>query len=110
MPFQYERLKWHLPKEYNRRVKLSDIDKETIKQLYQQGKESINGLARLYSVNKRLIQFILFPERQTRNKELRAIRGGSKRYYNREKNRLAEKDTRNYKQKIYLKLKGETNG
>ena len=34
MPFQYERLKWHLPKEYNRRVKLSDIDKETIKQLY----------------------------------------------------------------------------
>lgn len=107
MPFQYERLKWHLPKEYNRRVKLSDVDKETIKQLYKQGKESINGLARLYNVSKRLIQFILFPERQQRNKELRAIRGGSKRYYNRENNRLAEKDTRNYKQKIYLKLKGE---
>lgn len=97
MPFQYERLKWHLPKEYNRRAKLTDKDKENIKEIYLQGTESINGLARLYNVNKRLIQFFLFPEREKKNKELRAIRGGSKRYYNREKNRLAEKDTRNYK-------------
>ena len=106
MPFKYEREKWHLPKEYNRRIKLLDTDKETIRELHKQGKESINGLARLYNVNKRLIQFILFPEREARNKELRAIRGGSKRYYDRERNRLAEKDTRNYKQTIYLKLKG----
>ena len=107
MPFQYERLRWHLPKEYNRRIKLTDRDKETIKKIHSQGTESINGLARLYGVSKRLIQFVLFPERYEKNKELRAIRGGSKRYYNREKNRLAEKNTRNYKQKIYLKLKGQ---
>ena len=66
---------------------------------------SIHAIARLYGVSKRLIQFVIFPDRAEKNKELRAVRGGSKRYYDRERNRLAQKDTRNYKQKIYLHTK-----
>lgn len=62
----------------DRRIKLSDIDKQNIIKLYETGLYSITGLSKTYNVNKRVIQFLLFPERLQRNKELREIRGGSK--------------------------------
>lgn len=37
-------------------------------------------------------------KRYAKAKELRKQRGGSKIYYDREKNRVAQRDTRNYKQ------------
>lgn len=81
MPYRFEREHWHIPKQYDRRTKLTDGQRQEIQQLYTNGTISIGGLARAYNVNKRLIQFILFPERHERNKQLRAERGGSKRYY-----------------------------
>lgn len=84
MPFKYIVEHWHLPKEYNRRVKLLPKDKEKIKQLHATG-TSINGIARAFNVSKRSIQFILFPDRAEKAKELRKQRGGSKIYYDREK-------------------------
>ena len=54
--------------------------KEMIHILYAEG-HSINGLARRFNVNKRLIQFELFPERKIKNLEDREKRGGSKKYY-----------------------------
>lgn len=106
MPFKYIAEHWHLPKEYNRRVKLLPKDKEKIKQLYADG-TSINGIARAFSVSKRLIQFVLFPDRAEKSKQLRKIRGGSKIYYDRERNRMAQLDTRKYKQKIYKQIGGK---
>lgn len=108
MPYKYVIERWHLPKEYNRRRKLSDADREQIRKAYKNGC-SINGLARTFGVSKRLIQFMLFPEREEHCKKLRALRGGSAHYYDRERNNRFQRDTRNYKQKIYLKLKGKTN-
>ena len=108
MPFKYIVEHWHLPKKYYRRVKLLPKDKEKIKQLHAAG-TSINGIARAFNVSKRLIQFILFPDRAEKAKELRRQRGGSKIYYDREKNRIAQLDTRNYKQKIYKQIKGTKN-
>lgn len=105
MPYQYITNHWHLPKELNRRVKLLDSDKAQIKKIYKSGLCSIGEIARKYGVSKRAIQFVLFPDRAERNKQLRAERGGSKRYYDKERNRIAQKDTRNYKQQIYLKIK-----
>jgi hypothetical protein len=67
-----------------------------IKYYYEKG-TSINKLAKDFKVNKRLIQFILFPERLKKNKELRADRGGSKIYYDREEHNQAINNLRHYK-------------
>lgn len=72
--------------ENDRRIRFTDEKKSKCKELYEKG-VSINEIARVLSVNKRTIQFFLFPERLERNKELRKIRGGSKIYYDREYNR-----------------------
>lgn len=58
---------------------------------------SITKIAKDFKVNKRTIQFILFPERLKKNKELRADRGGSQIYYDREKHNEAIKSLRHYK-------------
>lgn len=54
----------------------------------------------MFKVNKRLIQFILFPERAKKNRELRKERGGSVIYYVKEKHTQAIREHRNYKQKL----------
>ena len=66
--------------ELKRSRKLSDSDKLMIKTLHETG-TSIHSLSRLFEVNRRLIQFILFPDRHQRCIELRQARGGSKIYY-----------------------------
>ncbi len=55
----------------------------------------------MFKVNKRLIQFILFPERQKRNLELREQRGGSKIYYNKDRHTLAMSEHRKYKKELF---------
>jgi hypothetical protein len=74
-------------------------DKEQIKVLYKEG-ATINGLAREYKVSKRLIQFVLFPERKAKNLEDRKARGGSKQYYNKDKHNEAMKIHRRYKYQL----------
>jgi len=81
-----------------RNVKLLPCQKEMIKYWYNEG-NSINGIAKMFKVNKRTIQFILFPERRKRNLELRKERGGSKQYYDKDKHKEAMKDHRRYKYK-----------
>ena len=61
----------------------------------------IKQLARMFKVNKRSIQFICYPERAERNRQLREKRGGSKKYYNREKHTEAIKSLRDYKKQIF---------
>lgn len=53
-----------LPRNKDRRVKLSDENRARIQQLHSQG-IAIREIARLYpQVSRRLIQFVIFPERQ----------------------------------------------
>lgn len=87
--------------KYDRRIKLTEEDKDRIRSL--KGTMSINAIAREYQVDKRTIQFILFPERLQRNIQLRQERGGSKLYYDKYKHREAIKEHRQYKQDLYLK-------
>lgn len=99
-------------KEFDKRRKLSDEDKENIKSDYETGFFSIRSLARKYEVNKRTIQFILFPERLEECKKRRAERGGSKIYYEKEKHQKSMEQHRAYKKdlvlegKLQLKKKG----
>lgn len=80
---------------YDRRKKLSDEDKKLIRTLYDQG-WAIRALGRKFEVDRRLIQFILFPERLERNKQLRRERLllDPQRYYDRETHSAAVKDIR----------------
>lgn len=98
MPYKTEKLAIADP-FLSRRVKLLPCQREMIHFWYARGL-SINKLAKLFNVNKRLIQFELFPERKKKNIELRRDRGGSAIYYNREENNEAQREHREYKQKI----------
>jgi IS30 family transposase len=79
MPFKTEKTKLDSP-FFDRRVKLLPCMREMIHVLHEEGR-SITSLARQFNVNKRLIQFELFPERKEKNYQNRLERGGSKIYY-----------------------------
>lgn len=101
MPYKSEKIKISST-EYDRRRKLSDKDKEEIKELVGM---SIRGIARMYGVDKRLIQFILYPERHAKNIADRRARGGSMQYYDKEKNTESLRKYRHYKQQLFLEGK-----
>lgn len=86
-------------KPLKRSAKLLDCQRERVKAMHIEG-VSINSISKIFKVNKRLIQFILFPERQKRNLELRQERGGSSIYYNKEKHTIAIREHRNYKKEL----------
>lgn len=91
----------------DKRVKLLDCQKEQVKRLHGAGLVSINGLARMFKVNKRLIQFILFPDRQKKNLADRKARGGSAQYYVTEEHNVAMKKHRTYKYQILKPIANE---
>ena len=84
--------------KFDRRIKLTDQQREEI----MKSNLSQRKLAEMYGVSRRLIQFIKHPERYERNKKLRELRGGSKIYYDKDKNREAIKEHRRYKQNLYM--------
>lgn len=99
MPYKSEKIKIAGGK-YDRRIKLKEQDKEDIRNIKNM---SIRAIARLYGVDKRLIQFILFPERYEKNKKLRKERGGSKIYYDKTKQKEYIKKHRRHKQNLFVR-------
>lgn len=87
--------------KYDRRVKLTKADKEEIDEAYKQGLFSQRELAALFDVSRRTIQFIIAPEKLEENKQRRKERGGSKQYYDKYSNTVAQREHRKYK-KILL--------
>ncbi|MGX1266654.1 hypothetical protein RKD55_004598 [Rossellomorea marisflavi] len=91
-------------KKLDRRVKLQAEDKIAIRKQYFNVHESerptMTALAAKYNVDRRLIQFILFPEREERHKEQASIRQKEGRYYNKNKGRKNMQDYRNYKRSL----------
>lgn len=87
--------------KYDRRRKLTDDDKADIIKL--SAELSIHQLAKNFGVSRRLVQFILYPERHEENLIRRKARGGSKMYYEKEANRLAVARLRHYKHNLYKK-------
>jgi len=103
MPYWFEICKIKLPKEKDRRRKLTDEEKEEIKELYRKG-WSIRKIAKKFQdkCSRRLVQFILFPERYKHSR----INWHWRNYYNKEKHAKIMKEYRRYKAKI---LKNEKN-
>lgn len=90
-------------KQNDRRIKLSEEDKKTIRYQYENENISIHQLSKNWNVCKRTIQFILFPERLKHSIELRHQRGGSKIYYDKEHHTKAMKEHRAYKKELLEK-------
>lgn len=91
--------------KYDRRIKLTLEDKEEIRELYKLSEWSQRKLAKQYKVSKRLIQFVLNPQRLVENKKRRAERGGTKQYYNKDAWRKVMREHRRYKHKLYTEGK-----
>lgn len=85
----------------DRRIKLIPCQREMVHWWYKQG-TSINKIAKIFGVNKRLIQFELFPERKQKNIQDRQDRGGTMVYY-KGGDKWAEtvREHRNYKKKLF---------
>lgn len=108
MPFKTDKIAINDP-FLSRRTKLLPCQKEMIKWWYGNSYISINGLARMFKVNKRTIQFILFPERLEKCKQHRADRGGSKIYYNKEEHTRSVREHRQYKYETLKNANNEKN-
>ena len=90
-----------LTQEQDRRVKLTDDQKQEIKQRYDKGGVSLNGLAKEYNVSKKTILLIVNDESKRKNDE--RIKNHWRDYYDKEKHYQAIKNTRNYKKELLQK-------
>lgn|SRR3990167_7207487 len=98
MPYISEKIKLNKKIGLDRRIKLTEAERQEIRELYTE-KTPIRAIARAFpQVTRRTIQFVLFPNR------LKTVNYPKhwKKYYNTVKNTQAIKNTRRYKQKLYL--------
>jgi len=109
MPYLIEQVK--LPRIYDRRVHIMEDGKEEIKNLYKTG-ISIRAISRKFSgvCSRRLIQFILFPERLKVAQEQYQERRKDGRYYDPTRHCEAIRNLRRYKHDLrkqgILKVQG----
>lgn len=101
MPHIFETQHLKIPREHDKRIKLTQEQKELIKHLYKTTDTSQRKLATQFGVSRRLIQFILDPEKQKANLQAIEARGGSKQYYDKETNKKRMKAHREHKKALY---------
>lgn len=103
MTYKWEKEGKKIPSLLDKRRKIQENEHKDIRKRNKEG-EAIRAIARSYGVDKRLIQFIVCPERKERSKELYKERRKDGRYYLKEKATLAIRKHRRYKQSIADKL------
>jgi len=101
----YAHIRKRIPRELDRRVKLDDSDRREIVSLHKSGM-AIREIARRFEkmCSRRLIQYTIYPERLELVREQFRERRKDGRYYNKDKQRVAVKNHRRYKQSIKDKL------
>ena len=102
MPYKFEKIPINNHK-HDKRVKLTDEDREKIREEYATGTISQRGLAEKYKVSRRLIQFILNPSKHEEAKKKFAERQKDGRYYDKEKQREYMRKHREHKKDLYNK-------
>lgn len=103
MPYKFEKMPLLKGTENDKRTKLTDEQKDNINKL--KGFISQRKCASLFGVSRRTIVFLWNPEKLNENKKRRQERGGSKKYYNKEKNTQYQKTHRKHKKEVVKKLK-----
>ncbi len=102
MPRNSDKAAINNPK-YDKRVKLTDEAKERIREEYATGNISMRGLAKKYNVSRRLIDFIINPERQERARQQFLERQREGRYYDKEKHNEYMRRHRDHKKELWSK-------
>ena len=98
MPYKSEKIK--LPEQLDRRRKLTEEQKQEIREKYGTGFYSLNGLAKEYSVSKKLILITVNPDSKAKSDNRIKEHW---RDYAASKEERAEimKEHRHYKQELY---------
>ncbi len=100
MPYKSEKIK--LSKSQDRRIKLSDEQREEIKKKFEYGTYSQRALAEEYGVSRRLISFILFPEKaELAAQQLKERKADGRYKPSKEKWAATVREHRQYKQMLY---------
>lgn len=98
MPYKFE--KKHIQRHNDRRVKLSNEQKEEIKQLYKPFIFGCRKIANIYKVSKATIQRIVDPAKLERAKLLYKEKRKDGRYYDKDKHRVYMQNHRLYKKEL----------
>jgi hypothetical protein len=99
MPYKSEKIP--VGKKLDKRIKLTDEQRERIREEYATGLISQRGLAEKYGVSRRLIQFTLDDEKKERAKKQFAERQKTGRYYDKDKHKEYMKIHRRRKHELY---------
>lgn len=83
-----------------RSSKLIPCQKEMVIYWHNKGLGS-RKIASIFKVSKRLIQFIIDPQKRKNNLERRQERGGTSQYYNKEYHAIKMKEHRQYKKQLF---------
>ena len=105
MPFKFEYKHIKLPKTKDRRRAITDKQRIKIKKLFSSG-VAIREITRRIKCSRRLIQFIIYPERLEKVKEQYKERGQAAKSYEKNKGKkwaATIREYRRYKHKILLK-------
>lgn len=103
MPYKSEKKGLLIPQEYKASTRISDEDRLEVVRLRKEnpGYWSQRKLASKFGVSRRLITFILDPEKAQRAKELFAERQKTGRYYDKEKRKFEMRRHRAYKRQLF---------
>jgi len=102
MPYWFETKKLKFSKSQDKRIKLTDQEREEIKELYNEG-IAIRKIARRFSdkCSRRLIQLIIFPERLKELYQKQKDEEHWKRYYDKDKNKNYMRKYRKHKIEVF---------
>ena len=101
MPYKSEQIKIEFS-QFDKRIKLTDEQKEKIREEYATGLISQRNLAKKYKVSKKAIFNIIHPEKYQAQLEKYKLNQHSKQYYQKDKHKEYIKKHRRYKQKLYI--------
>jgi hypothetical protein len=109
MPYKSEKIKIEHT-QHDKRIRLSEAQKQAIKKEYATGLATHRSLAEKYRVDRKTIYNILNHDKYLKQLEDNKINKHSQKYYNKDKHKDYIKTHRQYKQKLYVnKLIGESN-
>lgn len=101
MPFKSEKIIIDHT-ENDKRIKLTDEQREKIREEYSTGLISHRNLAKKYNVNRKTIYNILHPNKYQEQLEKNKEEKHSQKYYDKEKHKEYIKEHRRYKQALYV--------
>jgi len=99
MPYKFETEKKKIERKNDKRIVLTDLEREEIFKLY--GSISQRELAKMFKCSRRLIIFIGCPEKYERAKELYKERRKDGRYYKKDIHTKAIKKYRQHKKLLF---------